>query len=200
MLGSSFKQDRKSQHCQHAQKQSSYVHYQKPEWIYENSFFTHCIKRTVYVGKCRRMAVRKERSARKRGEGFLKLRRRSCGEGWRGVGGCMIKAYILKSLTSPLVWLMEPTLQADRSKGLEKWCNYCFLNSGPKRLVWKKDLEEILQGILDSRVSLLHPSTPLPPTLKPHGPNYNPSHPTRLMRRHCMLRSSSSKLSESHKG
>lgn len=106
-------------------------------------------------------------------------------------GGCMIKTYILKSLTSPLVWLMEPTLQADRSKGLEKWCNYCFLNSGPKRLVWKKDLEEILQGILDSRVSLLHPSTPLPPTLKPHDPNYNPSHPTRLMRRHCMLRSSS---------
>lgn len=97
---------------------------------------------------------------------------------WRR--GCMIKAYILKSLTSPLVWLMGPTLQADRSKGLEKWCNYCFLNSGLKRPVWKEDLEEILQGILDSRLSPLHPSTP--PATHPDAsrPNYTPSHPRRL--------------------
>lgn len=71
---------------------------------------------------------------------------------------CMIKAYILKSLTSPLVWLMGPASQSDRGKGLEKWCNYCFLNRGLKRPVWKKDLEEILQGILDSRLPPLHPS------------------------------------------
>lgn len=83
---------------------------------------------------------------------------------------CMIKAYILKSLTSPLVWLMGPASQSDRGKGLEKWCNYCFLNRGLKRPAWKEDLEEILQGILDSRLPPLHPSTPphLPHTLKPH--------------------------------
>lgn len=55
-----------------------------------------------------------------------------------GEGGrCMIKAHVLKSLTSPLVWLMVPASQTDRSKGLEKWCNYCFLNrGGKKKPVW----------------------------------------------------------------
>lgn len=106
------------------------------------------------------------------GEGFPKLRK----GGVLGKDrGCMIKAYILKSLTSPLVWLMRPTSHSDRGKRLEKWCNYCFLNRGLKRPVWKKDLVEILQGILDSRLSAFHPSTPPPPhTLKP--PDYwNPS-------------------------
>lgn len=139
---------------------------------------------------CRKMAVRKERYAREGGEGFLKPRGRSCGKRWRR--GCMIKAYILKSLTSPLVWLMGPTLQADRSKGLEKWCNYCFLNSGLKRPVWKKDLEEILQGILDSRLSPLHPSTPPATYPEASRPNCTPSpSQTSLMRHHGTLRQSS---------
>lgn len=93
---------------------------------------------------------------------------------------CMIKAYILKSLTSPLVWLMGPASQSDRGKGLEKWCNYCFLNRGLKRPAWKEDLEEILQGILDSRLPHFHPN--IPPATHPEAPQhyFNPSPLRRL--------------------
>lgn len=106
----------------------------------------------------------------------------SCGRGAR----CMIKAYILKSLTSPLVWLMMPASHSDGGKGLEKWCNYYFLNRGLKRPAWKEDLEEIPQRILDSH--LLTQLFPLPHT---HTHTETPRHysypsPLRLLSSNLM--------------
>lgn len=121
-------------------------------------------------------AARKSCEGRQDMGGCGKRRSQSWGEGGAEEEDrrCMIKAYILKSLTSPLVWLMGPASQSDRGKGLEKWCNYCFLNRGLKRPAWKEDLEEILQGILDSSLPPLHPSNPLLP------PRHTPWRPTAL--------------------
>lgn len=110
---------------------------------YLHSFYYTIWREERWLKKQDKMGQREQRVSHSWGEGGVMGKRR----------GCMIKAYILKSLTSPLVWLMRPTSQSDRGKGLEKWCNYCFLNRGLKRPVWRKDLAEILRGIPDSRLS-----------------------------------------------
>lgn len=96
-------------------------------------------------------------------------------------GRCMIKAYILKSLTSPLVWLMVPASQSDRSKGLEKWCNYGFLNRGPKRPAWRRIWGRFYSASWTADGRSLHPS--IPRATHPEAPRHfscpsPPRHPS----------------------
>lgn len=86
---------------------------------------------------------------------------------------------------------MVPALQSDRGKGLEKWCNYCFLNRGLERPAWSEDLEVNLLCILDWSLPSLHPS--IPHTLKPRGTTLPFPSEASVIRLNGMLRCTSLK-------